>query len=291
MSELSQALIAAGHLIATGVDGIVGRGAVFEEVLRRFDAVVSRWSAENGAEPVHFPPVMSRDWLERNGYIKSFPQLACALHGFQCEGHSNPAAAPEAEDLPTGLMMTPAACYPIYPMVAARGRVPEAGLLFDIQSWCFRREPSKEATRLQSFRMHEYVRLGHAEDVHGFQQALIEPAQALYRALELPFTLDVANDAFFGRTGKLMASSQRERQLKIELLIPVISDEAPTACCSFNYAEARFGEVWNILMEDGTKAHSACVAFGLERTTMALFRHHGLDPAKWPVGVREVLEG
>jgi seryl-tRNA synthetase len=139
--------------------------------------------------------------------------------------------------------------------------------------------------------MHEYVRLGHADDVLGFQQALMESAQALYRALELPFKLDVANDAFFGRTGRLMASSQRDRKLKIELLIPVISDEAPTACCSFNYAEDRFSEVWQILMEDGTKAHSACVAFGLERTTLALFRHHGLDPARWPAGVWKVLEG
>jgi hypothetical protein len=27
----------------------------------------------------------------------------------------------------------------------------------------------------------------------------------------------------------------------------------------------------------------------MERTTLALFRHHGFDPERWPTGVRRML--
>ena len=289
-NDLRSEMVAAGLLIGTGIDGVLGRAAVFENVLTHFNALITRWGVENGAEAVHFPPVMSRAQLERNGYLKSFPQLAVSLSGFRCEGNGHH-VLPYPEDLPTGLMMVPAACYPLYPMVAARGALPAEGALFDIHGWCFRREPSQDAPRLQSFRMHEFVKLGRPADVIAFRESWIESAQALYTALELPFTLDVANDAFFGRTGRVLASSQRERNLKFELLIPITSEEEPTACCSFNYAEDRFTETWRIGMADGTKPHCGCVAFRMERTTLALFRHHGFDPRRWPKGVRRTLYG
>ncbi|HKF64099.1 MAG TPA: hypothetical protein VKB42_22180 [Dongiaceae bacterium] len=184
-NDLRSEMVAAGLLIGTGIDGVLGRGAVFEDVLTRFNAVITRWGVENGAEAVHFPPVMNRAQLERNGYLKSFPQLAVSLSGFRCEGNGHH-ALPYPEDLPTGLMMVPAACYPLYPLVAARGALPAEGALFDIHGWCFRREPSQDAPRLQSFRMHEFVKLGQPADVIAFRESWIESAQALYIALELP---------------------------------------------------------------------------------------------------------
>jgi hypothetical protein len=42
---------------------------------------------------------------------------------------------------------------------------------------------------------------------------------------------------------------------------------------------------------DGGVAHTACVGFGLERITLALLRHHGLDLAAWPDSVRTTLWG
>jgi seryl-tRNA synthetase len=286
LSNLRCDLIDAGLLIATGVDGVVGRGAIFEDVLLRLDTVLSSWRNHNGAETVHFPPVMNRAHLERNGYLKSFPQLASAIHGFTCDDHG----LATGEDLPTELMLVPSACYPIYPMLAARGQLPPGGVLFNIQSWCFRREPSKDAPRLQSFRMHEYVRIGTPTDVLTARDSWVDHATTLVDSLQLPFRLDLANDPFFGRAGRLVASSQREKNLKFELLVPITDGAEPTACCSFNYAEDHFTDAWKIVMQDGAKAHSGCIGFGMERMTLALFRHHGLDPLRWPGGVRAVLD-
>jgi hypothetical protein len=35
-------------------------------------------------------------------------------------------------------------------------------------------------------------------------------------------------------------------------------------------------------MGNGAPAHSACVAFGIERWLFAIVDRHGLDPSGWP---------
>jgi seryl-tRNA synthetase len=124
-----------------------------------------------------------------------------------------------------------------------------------------------------------------------FRQKWIARGSLLVNLLQLPFEIDLANDPFFGRGGKIVADSQREQQLKFELLVPVATPDKPTACLSFNYHMEHFGEIWNIRQADDSLAHTACVGFGMERTTLALFRHHGLDVAQWPAPVRALLWG
>jgi len=36
-------------------------------------------------------------------------------------------------------------------------------------------------------------------------------------------------------------------------------------------------------------AHTSCVAFGIDRLTVALFAIHGLDPQKWPAVTKAAL--
>ena len=86
-----------------------------------------------------------------------------------------------------------------------------------------------------------------------------------------------------------MAVSQIEQALKFEMLIPVRSADEPTACMSFNCHRDHFGATWGLRCEDGTVAHTGCVAFGIDRLALALFAQHGLDLAKWPRAVRAAL--
>ena len=170
-----------------------------------------------------------------------------------------------------------------------RGVLGEDGHLVDVASYCFRHEPSLEPTRLQLFRMREYVRIGTPEQVLAFRADWMERGQDVVRTLELPFEVDVANDPFFGRAGKLLADNQRMQNLKFELLVPVNDGAGPTACLSFNYHMTYFGDTWNIRTPDGEPAQTACCAFGMERLVLALLRHHGFDLAAWPAGVRATL--
>jgi seryl-tRNA synthetase len=111
----------------------------------------------------------------------------------------------------------------------------------------------------------------------------------LIARLQLPCFTDVANDPFFGRIGSLMANNQREQELKFELLIPVNDGAGPTACGSVNYHLDHFGAIWDLVTETGERCHTACCAFGMERLTVAMFRHHGLDVAKWSPALRDLL--
>ena len=101
-------------------------------------------------------------------------------------------------------------------------------------------------------------------------------AEELLRGLGLELELDIANDPFFGRIGRLLAAQQREQELKWELLAPVAGD-TPTAIASSNYHQDHFGHTYGLTTAAGEPAHTGCMAFGEERVTLALFAAHGLD--------------
>ncbi len=290
-------LVQSGLLIETGVDGLFGRNKAFESVIEGLNALVTREGKAFKAEFVTFPPQMSRKHFEQSGYLKNFPGLAGTVHSFMGDdkAHHELVAHLEAHEdwsqnqKMTDVVLTPAACYPLYPMAAQRGIMPSDGYCFSLCSWCFRHEPSRDPARMQAFRQREYVRIGTKDQVVDFRENCIERGEAIVKMLKLPYKLDIANDPFFGRAGKMLANNQRDQQLKFEMLIPITSEDAPTACLSFNYHQNHFGVGFGIHGADSEPAHTACVGFGMERITLALFCHHGFELAAWPADVREAL--
>ncbi|WP_028220980.1 amino acid--[acyl-carrier-protein] ligase [Paraburkholderia oxyphila] len=299
-------LIASGILIDTGENGLYGRSHVFEDVVERLNVAITHLGADQDPEVLRFPPAMRRTDFEDSEYLKNFPQLAGTIHSFcgneagqmrllRClddamkQSDDNRDTEWMEQQKPTRLVLTPAACYPIYPVMARRGPMPVGGRTIDVLSYCFRHEPSLDPARMQMFRQREYVRLGNADEVMAFRQMWIDRGSLLVSLLGLPVDVDLANDPFFGRGGKIVADSQRAQALKFELLIPVALADSKTACLSFNYHMDHFGAIWKIECEDGSTAHTGCVGFGMERITLALFKHHGLDVNAWPDAVRALL--
>jgi seryl-tRNA synthetase len=288
--------IAETVLLPSGIDGVYARTGAFEDVVGGLTALISR-HREPGAEVLSFPPVMSRRQLEKSGYLKSFPHFlgcVCCLNGAEAEVRGAVDRFEAGEDWTPALsaadlVLSPATCYPVYPLAARRGEVPAAGLKFDVTGDCFRREPSKDLDRLQSFRMREFVCIGTPEQISEFRQRWMDWAPDFAGLLGLPCRVEHASDAFFGRGGKLMAMSQIEQALKFELLVPVRSAEQPTACMSFNYHRDHFGLAWNLRNAAGQVMHTGCVAFGIDRLALALFATHGLDLPRWPAAVRYAL--
>jgi seryl-tRNA synthetase len=292
-------LLAEGLIIETCVRGLYGRNSIFESICNGLNAAMTRLGHDLDAETLHFPPAMGQADFETSGYLKSFPQLAGTIHSFCGDDKAHRVLLARLEhkqdwtdqQQATGVVLTPAACYPVYPVMARRGPLPAGGKVVDVLSYCFRHEPSLEPTRMQMFRQREYVCLGSPQRITAFREQWLARGLQLGEALQLPVEIDVANDPFFGRGGKLVAESQRELRLKFELLIPVNDGAPPTACMSFNYHMDHFGSMWGLRTADGATAHTGCVGIGVERVTLALLRHHGLDPARWPQAVRETLWG
>lgn len=290
-------LMRVGLLIPTGVDGLYGRGAAYEEVVEALERAITRMAAPDGPERMRFPPLFGREEFLASGYLKGFPHLAGTIQCFcgnEADHRRLLQCVEEGKDFsslqqPAEVVVTPAACYPVYPIVARRGPLPEGGLLVDVSSYCFRHEPSVDPCRMQMFRMRENVRIGTEEQVMAFRAEWLKRGFAFVERLGLPVVTDLANDPFFGRAGKLMADGQRDQELKFEMLVPVTSEENPTACVSCNYHMTHFSEVWPLRTPDGEMAHTGCVAFGIDRLTLALFRHHGFSLEAWPVAVRAEL--
>jgi seryl-tRNA synthetase len=137
--------------------------------------------------------------------------------------------------------------------------------------------------------MHELVRLGEPSVVDAWRRSWITRGLELLGQLGLAVAEAPANDPFFGRGGRLLATNQRAAELKFELLAPIAQSAEGTAIMSVNYHQDHFGTIYGIRTADGEVAHSACLGFGLERVTLALLVRHGLEPARWPDEVRHAL--
>lgn len=283
-----QELLDAGMLTDGGIQGVYHRSFAFERLVRAVGEYVSAAGRGEAARQLHLGPVQARTTLEGSGYVTSFPNLVGVVSSFTGTEADVPAFLEEVAEGgewldkmgPTDVAMCSAGCHPIYPLVAST-TLPSHGERFEVQTWCFRHEPSPDPARMQTFRQHEFVYLGSPTGALAHRDRWLEQGRALLSDLGLDVSVVVANDPFFGRAGRLLAASQRTKELKYELVAP-ISSGTPGAISSSNYHEDHFGHAFDIRCPDGSAAHTACIGFGLERITLALLLAHGLREDAWP---------
>ncbi len=290
-----RSLLDDGVLVATGVDGVYGRSAEYEAVAAGVDALALAAGGGVAVLSLRFPPVMPWEVFRANGYLESFPDQMGSVHTFAGDERDHAELVRRADDgddrAPlldaTDLVLCPAVCHPLYP--TQRGILPEGGRLAEIAGWCFRREPSPDPFRMQSFRQHDWVYLGSAEGARAHRDRWLGIGAEVLTGLGLPVEEVAANDPFFGRPGRMLAANQRAEELKFELVTPAFASGRPTAVASSNCHLDHFGRPFAITTAEGAVAHTACFGFGIDRITLALFDRHGTDPARWPSGVRAAL--
>jgi seryl-tRNA synthetase len=292
----------AGFLIRSGAQGIYGAGDRLSRIIAGLKSALAQsgdqdQSSDQDKEVFNFPPVMARADLERIGYFRNFPHLLGLVSCFCGDEHTHRRLSKIHDEggdwteahQPSDLVLTPAACYPVYPALAARGPVPPEGYTAQVCSFCFRHEPSPQPTRLRSFEMLEFVRIGSPEQVLAFRQDWLSRGRDIFEKLQLPFEAAPANDPFFGRAAAIMQRGQKEQELKTEFLVPINEGEEPTACMSVNVHRDHFATALDIRHGNGGAVHSACAGFGLARIAFALLRWHGASMLDWPASTRAFL--
>lgn len=288
-------MLSSGLLIAGPVDGLYGRSGTYEHVATGVESLVTRLGADEVEDYVRFPPVLPRTVFEQTGYLSSFPDLMGSVHSFTGDDRQHAAMVALAESgkewarslEPTEVMLCSASCHSLYPGFA--GVLPEGGRTLEVSSWCFRHEPSRALTRMQAFRMVEYVYVGDASVAVMFRDRWIQRGRDTLGELGLDIDTVAANDPFFGRGGRLLARNQREEELKFELVSPFDASAPPVAIASSNLHQDHFGHTFGISVPTGEVAHSTCFGWGLDRIVLALFHSHGTYPGEWPDGVRSRL--
>jgi seryl-tRNA synthetase len=248
---------------------------------RRLDALFARLAESWQADELSGSPLIAAEVLDRVGYFQAFPHLAtfavtldrreASLRDFAGAPFA-PAAtggglAVAAGAAPVHDVLTPAACYHVYPGFA--GQTLDGPRLVTIASPCFRREARYLPLERQwSFTMREVVCLGSADEVSAFLAAARARVDGLLERLGLGARWAQATDPFFEprARGRLM---QMAAPLKSELI-----HGAELAIASINMHQAHFGEAFAI-ERDGAPAFSGCLAFGIERWVSALTTSFG----------------
>lgn len=269
--------------------GLVGlRGATLA-LYSAIERAMHALAATESRDEWRVPAGIALETLERADYFTSFPQwLTLASHLREDEPalervarSSNPSAAARTSVAPAEAALAPAVCYHVYSALA--GTVVAVPRVVTAQSTCWRHEGRRVVPleRDAAFTMREIVCVGPAAAVDAFVVRGERRACDLAATLELDVTVSEATDPFFLPTARGRELLQRVKGLKRELRATLAPGRA-MAAASFNHHETFFATAFDIRLSDGTPASSGCVAFCLERWTLAFLIAHGPEPASWP---------
>jgi seryl-tRNA synthetase len=267
--------------------GLVGlRGDVLR-LHQTLGQAVGRLAATETDDEWLVPVGLGFETLVRAGYFQSFPQWLTAASHLSTDPavlewvatDADPAAAARRALEPADAALPPAVCYHVYARLAGRTLTGGRPVVLTAQATCWRHEGERltPLSRGWAFTMREIVCVGPLDAVEAFRQRGIQRATALAEALGLGGAVVQASDPFFAPTARGKALLQQLKVLKQELML------GGMAAASFNNHETFFGDAFGIRLDGGAPAASACVAFGLERWTLAFLLAHGPDAARWPV--------
>jgi seryl-tRNA synthetase len=245
-----------------------------------FRILARRWAAGEERHGATLPAAA----LQRVDYLRSFPHQAtfplrlapdeANLAAFRDEPLTRENQVKFTRTAPVTEVLTPAACYHLYH--AHQEQQLDAPLYLTTKNTCFRTESHYEPLRRQwAFTMREIVCLGSADAAAQFLAQARAAADMLLDAIDIPVGWPVATDPFFQPARNPQYLMQRVSPSKNEATYGTL------AIASANLHHDHFGEAFGISTGD-RPAHSACLAFGIERWLYAIMDRHGEDPARWP---------
>jgi seryl-tRNA synthetase len=252
---------------AGDIEHVTGRLRLRGQALALFRWIDSQFEAmavTAGAQILQAPTRINRDVLERAGYFEAFGEGASSTN----------TTASHNRELPL-----PAVCYHAYDRFAdCRLETP---LLLTSVGTCHRNEStsSSSITRLSEFTMREVIFIGAPKWVMEERRRWADSVVSLAAIWGLVGSVAIATDPFFLPAARGRQLMQQLKELKYELRLDVDSDHTGIAVASMNLHETFFGSRFGLTMANGELCASGCVAFGLERWTLALIGQLGLTRA------------
>lgn len=232
----------------------------------RLDTALLAWARDWNAERVQFPALIASRVLAQAEYPAAFPHLlltACA-----CVDPARPLTALlSAENLaPTDWLLSPAVCHHAYARWSGRAVPGTGGLILTARGRCFRREAEFIPGRRQiEFEMREIILCGPPAWLAPLLAEARGRIEAFAAATGLAGRWDAAEDPFFLPAAQGKALLQRIQETKTEFLVTPAAEAGPLALASINRHGPFFGQRFAIRLADGSPAHTACIAFGLDR--------------------------
>ena len=255
------------------------------DALELYNALRARFEALAGsvdAAAMHVPSTLSVDTLMKVNYLASFPHHANFVISSPRDEASLAALGKSTEPQiemqgKVDQVLTPAACYHIYPCL--EDAVIEEPLRFlTLETNCFRCEERYTPLRRHwSFAMREIVLVGEGDEVARGVERLRAEVLEIAKEIGIEARFESASDPFFNAASNPQALAQRLGDLKQELIYG-----EDLAIASTNIHGEYFSRAFNIKATSGALAHTACVAFGIERWMHAVIDTYGAVADAWP---------
>ena len=288
--------------VSQEADGIYTLGPLLTRLIAFFENQFLALADSFGAAPYRFPTLIPARYLERVNYFRAFPHSLTFVTHLREDLHvidefsQNAACNQQGLTTPPGsfasiqALLSPAVCYHLYFALADKP-LPGGQLAATAVGNCFRYEAINLTSleRMWNFTMREVIFVGPKDFVLENREIARQRMAKFFEQIGLAYRVESANDPFFIGEFRKQAAFQSAFQLKYEIRARLPFKDSTLAVGSYNYHQDFFGRSLNISLPDGSPAHTGCVAFGLERIAFAFLAQFGLDPAGWPMPVRQFL--
>lgn len=254
------------------------------DLFRALDRSIVNLSSEFTVKEHFFPALIPITELTKVDYLHSFPQHATFPVHMEASHENLKAfrAKPVVDDVvqltklsPVKDILTPAACYHCY--IHYQEQTLLTPLYLTTKCRCFRHEEYyKPLERQWDFSMREIVCIGSMDDIQSYINVMRTKTEQFIESIGLPISWDLATDAFFDPANSPKHLMQKLQPNKTEMVF-----DGQLAIGSVNLHRNYFGESFSITCGEEA-AHSACVAFGLERWLAAILHHFGPNRSNWP---------
>ena len=274
-------------------DGVYAYSDLFLQVYRYFDRKIEAFGKEifGPVKQYDFPVLYPIDNYEKGGYFETFPHYImfqttmkndlAVLDRFAQKGTQDKTIFEEMKT-PT-LVLRHATCAPVYQFLSGSTIQRDAPQTYLVSGRCFRNEVGNayELARLNEFNMKEYVFVGAPETCADKVSQAKELWHFWRDTFDLNCKVNTANDSFFASNYKKLQFFQVLGDSKQEFVCRLDNPDKEIAAASANFHRTHFSKPYNIRLDNGNFAYTACFAFGVERLTYALLCQKGLDVSKW----------
>lgn len=274
-------------------DGVYAYSDLFLQVYRYFDRKIEAFGKEvfGPVKQYDFPVLYPIDNYEKGGYFETFPHYImfqttmkndlAVLDRFAQKGTQDKTIFEEMK--PPTLVLRHATCAPVYQFLSGSTIQRDAPQTYLVSGRCFRNEAGNayELARLNEFNMKEYVFVGAPETCADKVGQAKELWHFWRDTFDLNCKVNTANDSFFASNYKKLQFFQVLGDSKQEFVCRLDNPNKEIAAASANFHRTHFSKPYNIRLDNGNFAYTACFAFGVERLTYALLCQKGLDVSKW----------
>jgi seryl-tRNA synthetase len=246
--------------------------------------------------------LISAEYLDRVNYFSAFPHsLSFVTHlredvevinrfAEQTCWENNRLVYPGESMSNVQNLLSPAVCYHLYFSLADKP-LPEANMAVTAVGSCFRYESinMESLSRMWDFSMREIIFVGEKDFILENRETGRKRMAEFFEKIGFAYRVESANDPFFIGEFRKQAAFQSAFQLKFEIRALLPFNKSTLAVGSYNYHQDFFGRNLDITLENGSPAHTGCIAFGLERIAYAFLAQFGLNPDDWPEYVKDSI--